>query len=106
LYLDAGGSALRDIELLRDELELRDRLAAELRLAVTRLPELLRHLLAIKIELKQLVASDTGTRRHIVGRNALDEHRQRHPVPPLKRPRPFRCRGSPPEWRRADHEES
>lgn len=85
LYLHAGGAPLGDVEQLRHELELRDRLAAELRLTVAGLAQLLRDLLAIEIELEQLVAPHARRCRHIVSRHALHEHRQRHPVPPLER---------------------
>ena len=52
LHLDAGRSSLRDVEQIGDDLELGDRLAAELRLPEAAEPDLLRDLLAVEVELK------------------------------------------------------
>ena len=52
LHLDAERAALRDVEQVGDDLELGDRLAAELRLAEARAGDLLRDLLAVEIQLE------------------------------------------------------
>ena len=60
LHLDAGRSALRDVEHVRDDLEFGDRLAAELRLAEAGAGDLLRDLLAVEVQLEVVVAADAG----------------------------------------------
>ncbi len=84
LHLDAERAALRNVEQVGDDLELGDRLAAELRLAEARPGHLLRDLLAVEIQLELPVAH---ARRGIdrVGGDAFDLHRQLHPVAALQR---------------------
>ena len=84
LHLHPGGAALRDVEHVRHDLELGDRLAADLRLAEPRAGHALRDLLAVEVELK-LIVRRAGRIRRVVRRDALDHQRQLGPVPPLQR---------------------
>ncbi len=83
LHLDAERTALGDVEQVGDDLELGNRLAAEARLAETAAGHLLRDLLAVEIELELPVAHRVRVDR--VRGDALDLHRQLHPVAALER---------------------
>ena len=86
VHLTAGRTALGHVELIRDDLELGDRFAAELGLAETGTRHLLGDLLAVEVELETLVAGDAGTVVvRVVGRDALDQQRKLHPVASLHR---------------------
>ena len=84
LHLDAERAALGDVEQVGDHLELGDRLAAEARLAEAAAGDLLGDLLAVEIELERAVAH-AGVGVDGVGGDALDLHRQLHPVAALQR---------------------
>ena len=84
LHLDAERAALRDVEQVGDDLEFGDRLAAELRLAEARAGHLLRDFLAVEIELERAIAH-AGRGVDGIGGDALDLHRQLHPVAALQR---------------------
>ena len=84
LHLDAERAALGDVEQVGDHLELGDRLAAELRLPEAAAGHLLGDLLAVEIELEGAVAHP-GVGVDVVGGDALDLHRQLHPVAALQR---------------------
>ena len=84
LHLHTERAALRDVEQVGDDLELRDRLAAEARLAEAAAGHLLRDLLPVQIEL-ELPVADARRVVHGVGRDAAHLHRQLHPVAALER---------------------
>ncbi len=83
LHLDAQRSALGDVEEVRDHLELGNRLAAEARLAEAAARHLLRDLLPVEVQLELPVADRVGVDG--IGGDALDLHRQLHPVAALQR---------------------
>ena len=85
LDLDSDRPSLRDVELTRDDLEFGDRIPAERRLTEARSRELLGDLLAVEVELKEVVVAHARLVRDVVGRDALDHHRQFHPVAALQR---------------------
>src|SRR5438876_1423358 len=86
LDLHTGGPTLRDVEQVGDDLELRDGLAAEARLAEPGAGDLLRDLLAIEIQLPQVVhRAGADAVADVVGGHALHELRQLHPVAALER---------------------
>ena len=82
LHLDAERPALGDVEQVGDDLELSDRLAAEFRLAKHGAGHLLGDLLAVQVQL-ELPIAHSGRGIDGVGGDALDLHRQLHPVASL-----------------------
>ncbi len=86
LDFHAGRSPLRDVEHVGDDLELGDRFAAELRLTEPGAGHLLRDLLAVEIELPQIVhRAGADAVADVVGGHALDQLGQLHPVASLER---------------------
>ena len=83
VHLHPERSALRDVEHVGDDLEFRDSIAAQLRLgAVADRADARRDLLAVEIQLELVGRADArGVRRHVIGRDALHQHRQLEPVP-------------------------
>ncbi len=84
LHLQAGGAALRDLEHVGHDLKLRDGVAAESRLPEARPRDLLRDLLAVEIELEE-VLGDARVVADLVGGNTLHQLGELEPVAALER---------------------
>ena len=81
--LHAHRAPLAGVEAVRDELELRDRVAAELRLA-ERLHHVVGHFLAVDVQLEVPRAAHRRVARCVLPRSGR-EHRQINPVPAVER---------------------